>query len=222
MRGGGPEDFRAALETLCTRYLAPVTSYARAAWARSDEDAQDLAQEFFAWLLDGEVLRRYAPDQGSFRAYLKGVLRNFERNQAQARRRLKRGGGARPVSLDQTGSPLAAGVADRRAEDPALAFDRAWVAALTDQAVRRLRERAASDKRWARRFAVFEAYDLVAESDRPTYAVLAERSGLTEGEVRNALFLAREALRDQIRAELSDTVADARSLEEEWRALVGS
>jgi RNA polymerase sigma factor (sigma-70 family) len=225
MRKTEPAQVRAALETLCQRYWAPVASYARAAWARDDHDAQDLAQEFFAWLLEADVLQRYAPERGSFRNFLKGVLRNFERNQAQARRRLKRGGGARAVSLDDTQAPLHESVPSSREGDPAAAFDaafdKAWLAELTSRAVARLKERYSGDKR-AVRFRVFEAYDLAPEGERPTYGELASRLGLKESDVRNHLFSVREALRDELRAELCDTVADRAALEEEWKALVGA
>jgi RNA polymerase sigma factor (sigma-70 family) len=220
MQKNEPAEVRQALETLCERYWAPVASYARAAWARSDDDAHEITQEFFAWLLEADVLSKYAPDRGSFRNFLKGVLRNFERNQAQARRRKKRGGGARPLSLDDTRSPIGDGVASSEETDPVVAFDRAWLSELTNRAVARLRRRYSDEKR-AARLRVFEAYDLAPEGERPTYGALAASLGLKESDVRNHLTSAREALRDELRAELRDTVADRSAFEEEWKALVG-
>lgn len=79
---------RTGMETLCRRYWAPICSYARTAWARTDEDALDLTQDFFTWLLETDVLARFEPDRGSFRHYMKGLLRNFSRNAAHAARAL--------------------------------------------------------------------------------------------------------------------------------------
>jgi RNA polymerase sigma factor (sigma-70 family) len=213
---------RNTLETLCQRYWAPVSVYAKAAFGANDHDAQDFAQEFFAWLLDAEVLQRYTPDRGSFRSYLKGLLRNFERNRARAGRRTKRGGGLRPLSLDDPSNREGErDVADPRDSNPGLEFDRAWIGAVMSRALARLRDSSAADPRRALRWRVFEAYDLVSENDRPTYAALASRFDLGASQVRHALVSAREALREAVRTELSDTVADPRALEEEWSALLG-
>ncbi len=221
LRAEDATGFRSALGTLCERYWNPVCGYARAAWAPNDEEARELAQDFFAWLLEAEVLERYAPERGSLRGFLKGLLRNFERNRLRAARRAKRGGDARAVALDEA-FEAGQGVADPRAEDPALAFDRAFRSELTSRALARLRERAEREPRHARRWEVLAAYDLVPEAERPTYGALASRLALDEAQVRNALFAAREALREAVREELRDTVSDPESLEEEWRALVGA
>src|SRR5258706_11610025 len=67
--GEGPD--RAGLETLCHRYWKPVYRYVRMAWAKSNDEAKDLVQAFFLWLLEGDALAKYEPGRGSFRGYLK-------------------------------------------------------------------------------------------------------------------------------------------------------
>ncbi len=208
---------REGMEKLCRRYWEPIFSYARAAWAPTEEDARDLTQDFFTWLLETDVLVRFEPARGSFRHYMKGLLRNFSRNAAQAARALKRGGGKVIVPLDEA---LAPALADGRRAEAEAAFDRAWVAEVMKRAVERARENLATGKR-AKQWRVFEEYDLVAEKDRPTYAALGERHGLKESDVRNALYAIREKVRDEVRAELRDTVSDPRDLEDEWRRVVG-
>lgn len=209
---------RAGMETLCRRYWEPICSYARAAWARSDDDARDLTQDFFAWLLEADVLVRFEPERGSFRHYLKGLLRNFSRNAAQAARALKRGGGKAAVPLDEA---IAPGLVDQRLADAEAAFDRAWIAEVTKRSIERAREKLASGKR-AAQWRVFEEYDLRDEGERPTYAALAERHSMKESDVRNALYAIREKVRDEVRAELRDTVSDPRDLDDEWRRVVGA
>jgi RNA polymerase sigma-70 factor (ECF subfamily) len=212
-------DRREGMEKLCRRYWEPIFSYTRAAWARTEEDARDLTQDFFTWLLETDVLERFEPARGSFRFYMKGLLRNFSRNAAQAARALKRGGGQVILPLDEA---LAPALADGRREEAEAAFDRAWVAEIMRRAVERAREKLATGKR-AKQWRVFEDYDLAAETaEHPTYAALAERHGLKESDVRNALYAIREKVRDEVRAELRDTVSDPRDLEDEWRRVVGA
>lgn len=208
---------RRGMETLCRRYWEPIRRYARAAWARDDEDAQDLTQDFFAWLIEGDVLTRFAPEKGSFRHYLKGLLRNFSRNAAHAARALKRGGGRAHVSLDEAVAPA---LVDARIAEAEAAFDRAWVAEVTKRAVERARAKLATGKR-AVQWRVFEVYDLESEGEKPTYGALASQLGIKESDVRNALYAVREKVRAEVRAELCDTVSDPRDLEDEWRRVVG-
>src|SRR3954471_1929266 len=80
-------EFRPLMEKLCRRYWTPIRDYARVAWASDAHDADDLAQEFFVWLFEGDALQRYASERGGFRSYMKGLLRNFGRNYRKASRR---------------------------------------------------------------------------------------------------------------------------------------
>src|SRR5262245_8668511 len=93
-------DHKAGMETLCARYWKPAYRYIRAAWSKSNEDAKDLTQAFFAWILEKEPLRKFDRDQGSFRNFLKVLLKRFLTNADDAVRRLKRGGGVRIVPID--------------------------------------------------------------------------------------------------------------------------
>ena len=53
----GPE----GLGRVCSKYWKPVYAYVRAAWAKSNEDAKDLTQAFFLWLLEERVLEQFDP-----------------------------------------------------------------------------------------------------------------------------------------------------------------
>ena len=219
IRETGTEERRAGMDTLCRRYWEPILCYARAAWARNDEDASDLTQDFFVWILEGDVLLRFAPERGSFRHYLKGLLRNFGRNALQAARTLKRGGGRAAVSLDGETAPA---IADTRTLAAEAAFERAWIADVTNRAIDRVRARLGEGPR-AIMWRVFEDYDLAGTSapERPTYLAVATHHGIKESDVRNALYAVREKVRDEIRSELCDTVATKRDLDEELRRIVG-
>ncbi|HXG63437.1 MAG TPA: hypothetical protein VNO22_18845 [Planctomycetota bacterium] len=207
---------RSALEDLCRDYWRPIYRHFRVAWSRSNEEAKDLTQAFFLWLLEGETLRRYAPEKGSFRAFLKALLRHFVQNHDQAMSRLKRGGGARPIPLDPE---IAGDLADPRSDGPGDAFDAEWRRTVFARALDRVRARFAQAPL---KLQIYEAYDLAPASRRPTYPALAERFRLAESDVRNFLFAVRQALRSEVRAELARTASDSAELEEEWNAFLGS
>jgi RNA polymerase sigma-70 factor (ECF subfamily) len=200
----------AAIATLAQRYWKPVYCWLRAAFAKQSEDAKDLTQAFFAWLLERDLLTKYEPARSSFRTYLKGVLRNFAGNEHQTAHRLKRGGTARVLPID-----VAALDAVDPGTDPDRAFDRLWMNDVVDRAVARVRERFAAAGR-PEAFRAFEAHDLTPDGNAPTYAEVAERLGVKESDVRNWLFEVREQIRLAARADLGESSGDADAFREEW------
>lgn len=211
LRATGEERYREGLDELCRRYWKPAFAYVRAAWAKSADDAKDLTQAFFLWLIEDASIRSYEPERGGFRPFLKTLLRRFVGHERQALGRLKRGGGRPPLPLDG----VAELPADPAATDPEQAFERAWMAELVEAAVGRVRAR-----RDALSLALYDAYELTA--DPPTYRELGERHGLKEGEVRDRLYSLREEIRGELRRELAKLTDGDRELEDEWRRLLGS
>ncbi len=211
-------DYRAGLEALCCRYWRPVYCYLRVAWPRPEEDCKDLTQGFFLWLLEGEALRKYAPERGAFRTFLKSLLGHFVQRKDQAAHRLRRGAGAKLLSLEDADKPLREMIPDPKSMTPDEALDQDWTALMLDRAVARVREDFVGHGRETL-FSVFEAYDLSPEEDAPTYASVGARLGLKATQVRDYLFTVRQAVRGEIRSELARLTRDDRELEEEWRAL---
>lgn len=211
------------LEKLCERYWKPIYCYVRRRLRRTNEDAKDLTQGFFVWLVDGGVLERYDPDQATFRLYLKGLLRNYASNVNQAEGRLKRGGGVKHVALtlpDDEVQGLEAMLADPRAESPEDAFEQAWIEGLIERGLERTRQ-GLLEAGQELRLKIYEAYELAGPGEQPTYSSVAEELGIKVSDVRNHLFAARERLRSEIRQELRETVASSEQLEEEWKVVFG-
>ncbi len=215
MRDASPESRRELLETLARRYWKPVYAFVRSAWTRTNDDAKDLTQAFFLWLFEGELLARYESGLASFRHYLKGLLRNFVRNSDQSLRRLKRGGGARAIAIEDAALQLA----DPAAATPEVQFDRAWGDELVAGATEVVRRRF-SDSGRETQWRAFEAYDLAPEG-KPTYGEVASLLGAKESDVRNWLFAVRDAIRKEVLARMADTAGSAGALEAEWRELFG-
>src|SRR5438132_279043 len=59
----------AALEALAERYIAAIYAFIRRS-GRSKEDAEDLAQDFFAFLIESGAFSKANPFRGRFRAFL--------------------------------------------------------------------------------------------------------------------------------------------------------
>jgi DNA-directed RNA polymerase specialized sigma24 family protein len=216
-RDPGLPEYRSALEDLCRRYWKPVYYYVRLTWARSNEDAKDLTQAFFTWLLEGEPLRSYRTERGGFRPFLKTLLSRFVGHRHEASHRLKRGGGRIPLSLDDSAS-LEAMIPSLRDSAPADVFDRQWLAELLKGAVERVRGAFRSGGREIQ-FQVFEEHDLCELDPPPAYKDIADRLRIRESQVRDYLATVRRAVRQEIRLELELLTADDRELEEEWKAL---
>jgi len=206
---------RNALEELCRLYWYPIYRHLRIGEAKSNDDAKDLTQAFLLWLLEGDALRRYAPEKGTLRTYLKVLLRRFVDHREEAMRALKRGGNVVHIPLADLGE-------DAVPDAPAGAdgeFDAAWRRRILAHAVARVREQFESSDRGVQ-MRVFERFDLAPEEQRPSYAQAARELGLKEDDVRNYLHRVREAVRAQVRLELRDTVAGPEQLEEEWNAFL--
>lgn len=209
----GEQRYREGLDDLCRRYWRPAFAYVRAAWAKSDEEAKDLTQAFFLWLIEDEALRSYVAERGGFRPFLKTLLRRFVGHQVEALARLKRGGGRTVVAIDAVEPPVS------READPERAFERAWLTEVVELSIRRVRERR-REKGDAVAFRLYDAYELAPEAERPLYRDLAAREGLREAEVRDRLFSLREEIRSEVRRELARLTSDDRELEDEWRSIL--
>ncbi len=220
LRNPAGADYARSLDTLCHRYWKAVYSYVRIAWAKSNEDAKDITQAFFAWLLEDGVLKSYQPDRGGFRAYLKVLLRRFVGHGDRDLGRLKRGGGTRIFSLQGDAPDLPELRSDPTSADPEKVFERVWLEELVQQAIGRVRERFQKSGK-ENRFRAYEAFALAGDVDRPSYADLAARLAMTVGEVEKALYLVREEIREELRAALAQGARDDRDLEDEWQRLLG-
>jgi RNA polymerase sigma factor (sigma-70 family) len=180
---GGPPAVE-ALERLSALYWKPVYKFVRAKFRKSNEDAKDLTQSFFASALERNFFTRFDPARASFRAYMRMAVERFAANEYAASQREKRGGGVEFEPIDEQAAI---------AESPEEIFEREWQRRLFELALDDLREHCAQTGKHAQ-WAIFEAYDL-AEDQRPSYAALASRCGIPETQVTNYLAWARRTLR---------------------------
>lgn len=205
---------RDAAELLVRAYRAPVLEVLRWRWQLDEADAEDLTQEFFATALEKQWLGRFDPAKGRFRTFLRVCAERFAANRHQADHRLKRGGGAVTLSLEDV--PTLVGEADVESE---ARFRGDWVRSVMALSVEALREEAHSRDR-AVHLALFEAYDL-ADDARPTYAALGATHGLTETQVLNHLAWARRRFRIHVLEVLRRLAGSEAEYREDVRDLLG-
>ena len=222
MRSPRPDDRRSAFETLVTAYWKPVFKYIRLKWHASPEDAADLTQGFFLRAFEKDFFAGFDPARAKFRTYLRTCLDGFVANARKAGSRLKRGGAVTliPIDFGEAERELARH-AGNAVEDFDAYFHREWLRGLFASAAERLRAACAAAGR-PDRFAVFELYDLAAEDgDRPTYAELARRLGLSPAAVTNELAAARREFRRLVLEVLRELCATDEEFDAESRALTG-
>ena len=223
VRDADPEVRRQAFGALVESYWRPVYKYLRVKQWSAGEDAPDLTQAFFVQALEKGTFGRYDPEKARFRTYLRTCLDGFVANERKAARRLKRGGGETPLSLDFAAAE--AELARQGAADaigPEEYFHREWVRALFGLAVEELRRCCAAAGRTVH-FALFERYDLEGEEGegRPTYAQLAAEHGLTATQVTNYLFAMRRDLRRIVLDKLRELTGSEAELRAEAREVLG-
>jgi len=222
MRSARPDDRRAAFDMLVTAYWKPVFKYVRLKWHASPEDAADLTQGFFLKAFEKDFFSAFDSSKARFRTYLRTCLDGFVANARKADSRLKRGGGVTLVSIDVDEAERELRLqAGSLVDDFDAYFHREWLRSLFACAADRLREACAARGR-TDRFAVFEQYDLATDDgERPTYAELARRLGVSQTDVTNELAAARREFRRLVLEALRAQCATDEEFEVESRALTG-
>jgi RNA polymerase sigma factor (sigma-70 family) len=205
-----------ALASLCDAYWYPIYAYIRRQ-GHTPEGAQDLTQDFFAYILERGLLAKADPERGRFRAFLRTVCARQlgdHRDRANAR---KRGGGQPILSID------ARDAEGRYAREPAhgltpeRTFERTWALTLLSRVLDRLRR----EYHDAGRAATFEELRavLTGTPESGSYAGIAERLGSNEGAVRVAVHRLRRRYGILLRQEIAATVDDPADIEDEIHSL---
>ena len=96
--GRGPRPVNRSV-ALCAAYWYPLYAFIRRR-GHDAELAQDLTQDFFALILEKELLAKADPERGRFRSFLRWRVRRFLANSYERARTQKRGGGRPAVPFD--------------------------------------------------------------------------------------------------------------------------
>jgi RNA polymerase sigma-70 factor (ECF subfamily) len=209
---------QAALGELCAAYYLPVFRFLRRE-GRTDDQARELSQDFFARLLARGGLGIADPGRGRFRSFLLGAVKHFLADLRDRERAAKRGGGLPPIPIEP-GSDTASELPIIAPADPVpdAVFDRAWALALMERALGALAAEAAREGKTAH-FETFKPW-LVGNLGDNSQAEAAARLGLSPGAAKVAVHRLRQRFRALVRAEIAHTVGDPALVREELQYLI--
>jgi RNA polymerase sigma factor (sigma-70 family) len=207
---------REALSGLCQAYWYPIYAYIRHR-GYTPEQARDLTQDYFAYVLERDLFARADPTRGRFRAFLRTVCRRQLAAQRDEENAAKRGGGRTFVSIDPLDAERRYALEPAHEMTPERIFDRTWALTLLDRVVERLR----GEYDDAGQATKFEELIVVLTRDPASeaYSKIAERIGTTEGNVRVAVHRLRRRYGLLLREEIAATVGDSTQVADEIRTL---
>lgn len=214
-RRSSPGKSRKALGDLWEMYWEPLYNYLRRAGRKRDE-AEDLIQDFFVWLMEENSLRAAAPQRGRFRNFLLTQMKHYTIN---VWRKSKRRGGCQTVSLD---FDLAESRYSRERADklsPEQLYEKRWALELLDRGVRLLRDEAVK-KGKEKRFNVLRKFISGVPPDT-SYAEAARELESSEVAVRKATERLRKQYSRLLRGEIAKEVGRMEEVEDEIRYLLG-
>ncbi len=218
-RASDPEERRRSMEELCRAYWYPLYAFARRQGG-TREDAEDLTQGFFQYLLEKNLIAAASQDLGKLRTFLLTIFQRFIGDARARDRAQKRGGGVAPIPLD-----LREGE-QRYAHEPAdpvtpeALYDRSWAMALLAQALDELRKSEAHAGRSAH-FTVLEPFLNAAAVADGNYEAAATALRMSGDAVRKAVSRLRHRFRDALRQHIAATLhdPDEAQVDEELMAL---
>jgi len=208
------------LGELCQIYWRPIFTFIfRRGY--SAPDAQDLTQDFFLSILEGNLLKVADPGRGRFRSLLLASVKNFLIDAAAKRQRNKRGGGVQFVSWEtwmaDAPSQLSMPTAAMESAPPEALFDVGWAATIAEEALRRLQMECDSKGR-RRVYEVLHRYLTLERSDI-CYEDLSHALGVPEPSVKSLLHHFRKRYRSLLREEIAKIVEDEANVDDEIRYL---
>lgn len=215
-----PEKAQGALGELCRIYWRPIFAYICRS-GRSTTDAQDLTQDFFVNIMEGNLLKLADPARGRFRSLLFKAVQNFLITAHEKQHAKKRGGHLQFIAWEEwmadAPSHLCIPAKSMEAWPVDKVFDYRWAATVAEQALRRLGEECEAAGR-RRVFDVMSSY-LTADRADVSYPELAERLDASTEAIKRLLHRMRERYRELLREEVGQTVADPAEIDDELRYL---
>ena len=216
-----PDRAEAALTRLCRDYWPPLYRFVRR-HGYSRDDAQDLTQGFFAYLIEKRAYAGPDRSKGRFRTFLLTLLKRYLGAARHHQNRQKRGGGQPSLHLE--GSQLSAlerssgdSLLIRAPLDEERLFERNWATALVSRAMEALSDEYASERK-ARVLAELRPF-LTGGVGLPTQEAVATRLGVSLETLRSHLFRLRARYRALLRAEVLRTVSREQDIDDELRYL---
>jgi RNA polymerase sigma factor (sigma-70 family) len=214
------EERQRALGVLVSAYWKPVYKYIRLHWNKENEDAQDLTQDFFARLLEKQLLDRFDPSRARLRTYLRVCIDGLVMNADKFSQRLKRGGEVAFLALDfESAEGELSKTQVSPPGNPEEMFAHEFARSLFGLAVDRLRRECEANGKGTH-FRLLELYDIEEGGKELTYEQVAQRFGIKVTDVTNYLAFARREFRRIVLEELRTMTATEDEFRREAHALL--
>jgi RNA polymerase sigma factor (sigma-70 family) len=206
----------AALQTLCQTYWYPLYAYVRHRGTGA-QDAEDLVQAFFVFLLEKDRLGSLVQDKGRFRSFLLTALTHFRTDQWKRDTAAKRGGGRKIFSLDMSHAE------DRFLHEPVdtttpeTLYEMNWAVTLLNTVFAHLQEAQQTQGKGEQ----FESLKFCLTGQRSAfpYTELAEQLAVSEASLKVMVHRLRKRYRELLRQEIAHTVANPEAVDDELRYL---
>ena len=203
VQGSMTESHQAVLNLLIQRYWKPVYCYIRRK-GRGNEDAKDLAQDFFTSWLAKDLFGRADPSRGRFRALLLSSRDNFLSNANRASRAKRRQPAVGIVSLDTIAEDKNFRFEPSDNETPEGVFVRVWIRELLMRVLASLDQECQETGKQVH-FQLFQqciVQPALEGKSPPSLDELARSLNLSPKEASNRLITARRAYQRLLREEI--------------------
>jgi RNA polymerase sigma factor (sigma-70 family) len=208
-----------AWESLIRMYWKPVYKYLRIKWHKSNEDAEDLTQGFFASAIEKNFFRGYDPKRSRFRTFLRTCLDGYAANEDKAAKTLKRGGSLLFVPFDFHQAEVEL---KQSSYAPDEIFEKEWIRSLFSTALAAFRRKCEEQGKMIQ-FQIFEQYDIDTEpGTKISYDDLSKRFGIPVTTVTNYLAFARREFRKMVLWKLEEISGNEEEFRTDARRLFGA
>ncbi len=212
---------REALEVLCRKYWMPLYTFVRRQ-GHSVEDAQDLVQGFFAFLLEKNHIDKADSKRGRFRTFLLTSLQGYLSNEWRKQKTQKRGGGVVFIPLQDLHRLEATIQSVITVPGAVSTFDRDWALSVLEQAIAEIK----AHYEHRNQGKVFEELRVTMSGDgeSDSYEAIGRRLDKSPGAVKIAVHRLRRQLSESLRQQVTETLADPTDaeIEQELRLLLSS
>lgn len=206
-----------ALATLCQDYWHPLYVYARREGS-SVEDAEDLTQSFFAYILSKDFFQQAQPERGRLRTLLLRSFKNFRVSTWRKEHSKKRGGDTPFIEIDAASAE--AELAQDPVDDltPELEYERHWAREVLRQAKAKLLETYTN----AGKLKEYETFEDQLEDGKAerSYTDMAKDMGVAEPAARFMAFKMRQRYRECLTEIVTETVATQEEAKDELAHLL--
>lgn len=205
---------REALEYLIQTYWKPLYYLARYS-TNSVDDAEDLVQSFFSYILESNSLSHADRERGRFRTFLRKSFKNFQIGEWRKQNAQKRGGNKKTVSINF--KDVDENEMDIPSHDltPDQIYDKTWARIILMRALENFK----LECQKVNKMVHYELLQHQLGGELHSVDELAKKYGLSKSNINTQLYRSRKRLKTLMEKEVADQVSDPKLIQEELEVL---